>query len=59
MPLLILLAMLMILGIISIFEGSGKRNEPLTKEELDDISMQIIGKSEKEARKIIERYQKK
>ena len=37
MPLLILLAMLMILGIISIFEDSGKRNEPLTKEELDDV----------------------
>lgn len=56
MPLLILLALIAANAIIIASENSGKRSEPLTKDDLDAISDQIRGKSQAEAKKIIKEY---
>lgn len=59
MPLLILIGMLAIYGVCYIKDHSRVNKRPFTKDELDDISRQIMGKSQKEARRIIEEYHKK
>ncbi len=58
MPVLILLGLLGVWGAVNLKESSGKNTHAYSKTELDNMLGQMIGKSEREARKIARMYRK-
>lgn len=56
MPLIILFGMLIYVGIRCALENIGRKKEPFTKDELDELSRLFIGKSPKEFRNILHTF---
>lgn len=58
MPIIILLIIFAIYGGVNLHKTYTKNTKPYTKEELDKMLSEMVGKSDKEARKIIRKYRK-
>ena len=58
MPVLILLGIFGVWGAISINTTCNTNSKAYSKEELEAMSKQMIGKSEREARKVLRSYRK-
>ena len=58
MPLLILIAMLICIAVVDLSENnpSNRRKEPFTTNELNELSYLMIGKSQKECRRILKEF---
>ena len=56
MPLIILIGMLMYVGIRCALENLGRKKEPFTKAELDELSRLFIGKPPKDCKKILRTF---
>lgn len=58
MPVIILLGIFAIKGVINLFDTCSKKAPIHNKNEIDDMLRQMVGKSEREARKIVRMYRK-
>lgn len=58
MPLLILLVMLISVAAINLTESNacGKRKEPFTADELNELSRLMVGKSQKACRRVLKEF---
>ncbi len=58
MPVLILLGIFGVNGAIDLFDTCSKNTHAFSRSEMDNILKQTVGKSKREARKIVRMYRK-
>ena len=59
MPVIILLVILAIYGAANIYTNTGSKNtKAFTSQELDKMLGEMVGKSKKDARKVLRKYKK-
>lgn len=58
MPVLILLGFLVVWIVVSLYKNCGKNTRPYSHDELEQMLDQMVGKSEKECKEILNRYRK-